>query len=180
MRLLGLPPPARAIVLPQVTLRAWCSADAAALPGLANDEDIARNLRDLFPHPYLPEHAERWVAHITAQPSWIFAMEVDGALAGGIGLHPFDDVYRYGAELGYWLARRHWGKGIATAAVSALVESAFTHTEFVRLQAGVFSWNRASMRVLEKAGFQLEGIRRRAVVKGDQLGDEHIYVRLRP
>lgn len=174
------PAPPTTIVLPSVTLRPWHLGDAAALPALANDGDVARNLRDVFPHPYLPAHAEGWVTHASAHPGWLFALEVAGALAGGIGLHPFDDVYRCGAELGYWLARPHWGQGIATAAVTALATAALRDTELVRLQAGVFSWNPASMRVLEKAGFHREGVRRRAVVKGGEIGDEHLYARLRP
>lgn len=57
------------------------------------------------------------------------------------------------AQLGYWLGEPFWGKGVATATARALVAHVFATLPFVRLAAGVFEWNQASMRVLEKAGF---------------------------
>ncbi|MFY0022190.1 GNAT family protein, partial [Acinetobacter baumannii] len=79
------------------------------------------------------------------------------------------------AEIGYWLAEPFWGQGIATEAVRQLVEYTFYYFDIVRLYAEVFETNKASMRVLEKNGFYLEGVRRKAVFKNGLLMDDFIW-----
>jgi len=109
-----------------------------------------------------------------------FAVVVDGAAVGGISLEPGEDVFRRSAEIGYWLGEPFWGRGIATEAVRAVSDYAFATFDVCRLEAGVFSWNAASARVLEKAGYVLEGRCRQAVVKDGRLGDRLLYALLRP
>ena len=87
-----------------------------------------------------------------------FAIEVDGAAVGGIGLRLGDDVHRRTAEIGYWLGIKHWGKGYATEAMHAVIDYAFTELEHKALQAGSRVTNPASRRVLEKCGFQWTGV----------------------
>ena len=89
-------------------------------------------------------------------------------------------MYRRTAEIGYWLAEPWRGRGIATDAVRALVPVAFRRFDIVRLQAGVFSNNPASMRVLEQCGFSREAVRERAIWKNGLLLDEVVYVRFGP
>jgi RimJ/RimL family protein N-acetyltransferase len=98
---------------------------------------------------------------------------------GGIGLHAFDDVYRHSAELGYWVAVAHWGRGFATEAVRAVVAHGFDDLGFERIQAGVYAWNEASSRVLVKSGFEFEGRLKRHAFKDGQYVDELMYARLR-
>lgn len=161
------------------TLRPWRSGDEASLVPHANDRRIWRNLRDRFPHPYTLHDATQWVRMASLMADSQFAIEVDGAAVGGIGFEQLDDVYRTGAELGYWLGASLWGRGIMTDAVRAVASHAFDTTDIQRLQAGVFSWNAPSMRVLEKAGFAREGTYRRAVLKDGEIGDLVVFVRLR-
>ena len=161
-------------------IREYRASDLEPLVRLANDPRIAANLRDVFPHPYTREAGEAWLAIATTQsPANAFVIEVDGEFAGGIGLVQKDDVYRRTAEIGYWLGAPFWGRGIATAAVRALVRHGFENPELERIHAGVFDWNPASARVLEKAGFTLEARHRRAVVKKGRVGDELVYSILR-
>jgi RimJ/RimL family protein N-acetyltransferase len=80
-------------------------------------------------------------------------------ILGGITLHHFDPM-RDGVEVGYWLFREARGRGVATRAVGALVEHAFDNG-LIRVEAHVRIGNRASERVLERLGFQREGVRRR-------------------
>jgi len=80
-------------------------------------------------------------------------------------------VFRRSAEIGYWLGEPFWGRGIATEALGAMTEYAFAHFDICRLEAGVFEWNPASARVLEKNGYVLEGRARLGVVKDGRLGD---------
>jgi len=105
------------------------------------------------------------------------AIEIDGEAVGGIGIHPLDDVKRSSAEIGYWLSESHWGKGIATDAVRSIVPVAFERYDIVRLQAGIFSSNPASMRVMEKCRFAREAIHRHAITKNGLVIDEVMYVR---
>ena len=87
------------------------------------------------------------------------------------------DVYRESAEIGYWLGAPYWGKGIATKAVALVTHYGFETLRLNRIFTGVFSFNKASMRVLEKNGFTKEGIFKRAVVKNGITYDEHRYAK---
>jgi ribosomal-protein-alanine N-acetyltransferase len=101
-------------------------------------------------------------------------------LVGVIGIYPQSDVYRGTAELGYWLGQPFWGKGIATAAVRRIVEFGFEELHLRRIFADVFASNPASRRVLEKAGFQLEGVRQLAIIKNEQIQDDYHYAIVNP
>jgi [ribosomal protein S5]-alanine N-acetyltransferase len=163
------------------TVRPWRADDAGTLQRQANDRRIWLNLRDTFPHPYTPEHAQQFLARVAAMaPPTFFAIAVDGEAAGGIGYMLHGDVERVAAEIGYWLGAVFWGRGIATAAVRALTAHAFaTHPELTRLYAVPFASNPASARVLQKAGYRLEGTMRRAVVKDGRVLDQWLYALLR-
>ena len=168
------------ISLAHALLRPWRSSDAESVARHANDREVWRNMRDRFPHPYTVKDARDWLAFAaTLPPGTNFAIDVGGAAVGGISFEPLADVFRVGAEIGYWLGREHWGRGIATEAVRAVSEHIFRHFDFIRLQASVFSWNPASARVLEKAGYTLEATNRRAMIKEGEVGDRWLYVRLR-
>ena len=167
--------------LDRCTVRPWADADRAALVRHANDREVWRNLRDRFPHPYTPEAAEQWLAYLApTDPLTHFAIEVDGEAAGGVGFEIGQDVHRRSAEIGYWLGRAVWGRGIATEALRAVTAWAFAHHDLVRLQACVFEWNPASERVLEKAGYVREATLKQAVSKDDATIDMLIYAMLRP
>jgi ribosomal-protein-alanine N-acetyltransferase len=161
-------------------LRPWQLDDAKALVAQANDRRISQNLRDAFPHPYTADDADRWLAVANKfDPPRNFAIVVDGDPAGGIGLVLKEDVYHRTAEIGYWLGEAYWGRGIATSAVRAMVDYAFAKFDLRRLYAGVFGWNSASARVLEKAGFTFEARLRQAITKGGRTTDELVYALVR-
>jgi RimJ/RimL family protein N-acetyltransferase len=162
-------------------IRDWEAGDAAELARHANDRRIWLNLRDGFPHPYALDDAERFIAKVAAaSPRTNFAIEVAGSAAGGIGYTVHVDVERVGAEIGYWLGVAHWGRGIATAALRAVTRHAFaTHHELRRLYAVPYTWNPASARVLEKAGYRLEGTLRESVLKDGKILDQWMYAILR-
>ncbi|WP_437735493.1 GNAT family N-acetyltransferase [Sorangium sp. So ce1335] len=165
---------------PSLTLRPFTPADADALTKNANDRRVWANLRDRFPHPYTRADAEAWIAHCAqAQPAEALAIVVDGEAAGAIGLERFGDVHRCTAEIGYWLGAAYWGRGLATEAVRALTRVGFEQLGLERIQAGIFDWNGASSRVLEKAGYAFEARMRRHVVKDGRVGDVLLYARVR-
>ncbi len=157
-------------------VRTWDPADATAIAPLADDREVWRNLRDAFPHPYTVADAEVFIARArTLSPPTLFCIEVDGAPAGGIGYAPRADVERFTAEIGYWLGRPYWGRGIMTAALRGVTAHALGPGGLERLFALPYAWNRASERVLAKAGYRLEGRLRRHSFKDGQFVDQPVY-----
>lgn len=162
------------------TLREWRPGDAESLAQHANNIKIWRNLHDAFPHPYTRADAEAWIKQTSAVASgMIFAIVVDGKAVGGIGIHPGTDVHRRTAMIGYWLSESYWGRGIATEALQAMTEHAFSKFDFARLEAYVFEWNLASTRVLEKAGYTREARLKKKVTKEGRTVDCFLYARVR-
>ncbi|MBC5800670.1 MAG: GNAT family N-acetyltransferase [Candidatus Eremiobacteraeota bacterium] len=140
------------------SLRTPTRLDSSSIAAHADDRDVWRILRDSFPHPYGITDANRWIDSLASEnPRYNFAIDVEGAIVGGIGLKPGQDIERYSAELGYWLGRAYWNRGIATAAVRLLCDYAFERLDLQRIFAVPISWNAASSRVLNKAGFHPEG-----------------------
>lgn len=161
-------------------LRSWRDDDVNALVAIANDADVARHLAsDNFPHPYTRDDARSWILRHKGAPEQ-YAIEVDGHLAGAIGVFPYSGAQRHVAHIGYWLGKAFWGRGIATAACGCMVKRMFDEAGFMRLETTVNAPNVASARVLEKNGFVLEGRKRAAVHVDDALCDVLVYALLRP
>jgi ribosomal-protein-alanine N-acetyltransferase len=162
--------------LPGCRIRSWRDGDQPSLARHANDLLVWRNVRDHFPHPYTVADADAWIARVVGHvPETQFAIEVNGEVAGGVGLMLQEDVARHSAEIGYWLGQAYWGRGIMTGVVRRMTRYGFTSLDLYRVYALVFEWNPASRRVLEKAGYVLEGRLRKAVIKDGQLLDQFVY-----
>ncbi len=165
-----------------VTLEPWRREFAPSIARYADNPRVADNLRDIFPCPYALSDAEAYIEeclHTDDSRELRYAIVVDGEAAGSITVTPQADVYRRSAELGYWLGEPFWGRGIMTRAVRQACEEAFGRYDIVRIYAEPYAYNRGSRRVLEKAGFTLEGVLRQSVTKNGQLYDSCIYARLR-
>jgi len=166
------------IRLERCTIREWRMDDAPSLAKHANNRRVWLGLRDAFPHPYTIEDANRFLqGSVAGAPRKNFCIEIDGVAVGGIGLRPGEDVHRHTAEFGYWLAEEFWGKGIMTEVVPAFVDYCFKEFSLNRIYAEPFSNNPASARVLEKAGFVLEGRLRKNVVNDGKVVDSLLYAR---
>jgi RimJ/RimL family protein N-acetyltransferase len=160
-------------------VRDWRPRDRESLLQFANDRRIWRNLTHKFPHPYTEADATAWFAFLARTPApthW--AVDVDAAAVGGIGVFVGEGVYAKSGQIGYWLGAPYWGRGIMTAAVRATSEHALARLGLVRLEAAVFAWNAPSMRVLEKCGFVREGVLRRSVFKDGAVIDSVLYARV--
>ncbi|HEX9964602.1 MAG TPA: GNAT family N-acetyltransferase [Allosphingosinicella sp.] len=142
----------------RLLLRPGWSQDAPALYQAIADERIVRNLATA-PWPYRPGDAEAWLAteRKPTEPSLLIFRRTDGPTeligAIGFGRRPTGEM-----EFGYWIVRRHWGRGYATEAGRALLAAARHGLRVARLDAGHFLDNPASGRVLEKLGFRPTGI----------------------
>lgn len=160
-----------------VRLRPFLPTDASTLAQHANDRAIWLNLRDRFPHPYTLKDAEWYVkfVHNEGRNDLHLCIEAADEAVGSISVLFQDDINRREAEIGYWLARSCWGKGIATAAVKALSDYMLAHFDICRLYATVFEYNPASARVLEKAGFVLEARLRKSITKAEQTVDGLLF-----
>jgi len=132
--------------------------DKQALVEHLGDLEVVRWLSNV-PHPYTLADAEDWIGIVAKSgtdeiPSFQLSVFMDDALIGGVGLrHLEDNVY----ELGYWLAREFWGKGIATEAVTALLRYAEQTLPDVKFVAHCMKGNLASSNVLDKLGFRVTG-----------------------
>ena len=141
----------------RLLLRPGWAEDAPALARAIADEQIVRNLATA-PWPYALKDAEAFLAspRDPVMPSFLIMERTEGAprVVGscGLGRRPSGAV-----ELGYWIARPHWGKGFATEAGRALIDIART-LKLSRLEGSHFVDNPASGRVLEKLGFVPTGL----------------------
>lgn len=162
-------------------IRELVYSDCESLAENANNEKVWNNLMDHFPHPYTPNDALAYINMVKAVSGWPmhFAIEMDGKAVGCIGFSSEGDVERVTAEVGYWLGEKYWGHGIMAKVVEDITRYAFMHFHYEKLYAIVFSYNPASMHVLQKAGYRLEAVLRKAAVKNGQLIDFYQFCRMR-
>ena len=161
-------------------IRPWSPTDAVALQRYANNRNIWINLRDAFPHPYTLEDAEAFLNLVTQEePQMTFAIATASEAIGCIGLRRGMDIHSQTAELGYWLGEPFWGQGIMSEAVTEFSRYAFSAFELQRIYAEPFESNRASVRVLEKAGFVCEARMTASIFKDGKVLDSFLYARLR-
>ena len=167
--------------LDSCVVRSFRMADAESLALHANNRKVWINLRDVFPHPYAVGDAKAFIeATLKKDPVTDFAIAVDDEAVGAIGFGLHGDVERVSAEIGYWLGEAFWGRGIATEALRAVTAHAMAEHGLTRIYAVPYEWNPASARVLEKAGYVLEGRMRRSAIKDGQIIDQLLYARTGP
>lgn len=163
-----------------ITLRDYESWDADRLVELANNENVSRYLIYTFPYPYTKEDAEWWIetgAHQNGAVTKVIQFE--HTFVGSVGITPQTGWRSHLAEIGYWLGERFWGRGIATEALRQMTERTFSESPFDKLFAPVLAPNAASMRVLEKNSYELEGILKKEVEKDGCRFDVHHYAKRR-
>ena len=168
----------------QVHLSEFRSSDKPALVQHLNDRGVYdRTLR--IPFPYTDATADEWlalVARITGQqgrPVQFAIRSADDALIGACGFDGFQVGKSHRGEVGYWLAKPLWGRGIMTAVVQRVCRHAFEEFGLVKIIAHVYSLNTASARVLEKCGFHEEGFLRKHFPKDGQFLDARLFALLK-
>ncbi|MDE5824275.1 MAG: GNAT family N-acetyltransferase [Lachnospiraceae bacterium] len=163
-------------------IRKWQIADALNLAELLNNKNILDNLRDGLPYPYTTKDAEDYIqAMVSADQdkTFAFALTVDDKPVGSIGVFRCENIHFRTAEMGYYIGEDYWGKGLGTSAVIQVCDYMFGYTDIIRIFAEPFAYNAASCRVLEKAGFQFEGLLRSNAVKNGKVLDMKMYSRIK-
>lgn len=129
--------------LPTEVTRVLTSRTTAALPGPWHGD-------------FDDDRAKEWIAQRDAESPTLLALEVESGRCVGLVIIAELPLAPSGIDIriGYVLAEEAWGRGIATELVEGLVEWARGHPSVHRLSAGVEVTNRASVRVLDKAGFE--------------------------
>ena len=159
-------------------LREWKIGDALDLVAAINNKKVLDNLRNGIPYPYTEKDATEFIATTLSadkETRFVFAICFGDKAIGSIGVFRRDNVHRYTAEIGYYIAEPYWGKGITTEAVRQMCAYIFKNTDIVRIFAEPYAHNSASCRVLEKAGFQFEGVLRQNAIKNGQFVDMRMY-----
>lgn len=162
-----------------INLRSLQKLDVSALIYHLNDDRVTKYLSSRIPSPYTREDAIWWVESGSKETGVARAIDYNGTFCGVIGAYKKEFEYSHSAEIGYWLGYEHWNKGIATEALTDFTKYIFETTEIKRLFNPVTSLNIASARVLEKAGYELEGVLRMAVAHEGSYVDELLYANVR-
>jgi len=161
-----------------IVLREYTDADRERLVSLANNQNVSRYLMYTFPYPYTLKDAEWWIGTGSKQNGIIArVVEYQGLFVGGVGIKQQSGWRDHLGEIGYWVAENYWGKGIATAAARQMTDYGFTTRNFRKLYAPVLAPNIASMRVLEKCGYQREAILKVEAQKNGTYFDIHHFAR---
>lgn len=161
----------------EITLEKWKKEDAYDLMRICNETDRTY-LSNRLPYPYTEENAGWWLNMVSESEGkrGIFrSVRVDGEIVGNITVEQKEDVFVKDAELGYLLLPDMWSKGIMSEAVRRICEIAFKELDIVRITGQVYEPNAASRRILEKNGFELEGILKKAVFKEGKIWNLCVY-----
>lgn len=154
--------------------------DKPLLVKYLNDKNIyGRTLR--IPSPYTLEDAQHWINHVKKETKSFKKLKQfvirnkKLELIGGVGFHTKYGPDSHIDEIGYWLGKDFWNKGIMTKTVKKFCEFGFKNLSLERIEAAVFEDNYASCKVLENAGFQFEGVLRNYVKKDGKLLNCKLY-----
>ena len=163
-------------------IRKWKLSDAKDLASVISNKKIQDNLRDGLPYPYTEQDATDYISAMLSEDeneTFAFAITIDNKAIGSIGAFRQKNIHRHTAEIGYYIAEEYWGKGLMTEAVKQICSYIFDKSNIVRIYAEPFSYNKASCRVLEKAGFLYEGTLRSNAIKKGKTIDMLMYSRLK-
>lgn len=151
---------------------------------IGNDENVS-NMTLRMPFPFTYKDLEKYIAlaiDVNKKPNSIMLIQVGGKSSGFINIHnyePNDGFFKHKANIGYWLARTHWNKGIMTKVIKAYTDFCFSKDGFGihKISASTFANNIASQNCLLKNNFHLEGTFKDHYVKNEKFIDAKIYAK---
>lgn len=155
----------------KIELKIPTAEDKEGLIDVCNAVD-RKYLSERLPNPYTNESADWWINMIAENDGktgvWR-VIYVDGRLVGNISVEKKEDVYKKDGEIGYLLLTEYWSQGIMTKAAKQICRIAFEQLDIIRITGVYYEPNAGSGRVLEKVGFEHEGLKKNAVCKGDKI-----------
>lgn len=163
----------------RIALRQLEKTDAQPIYEHAKDWKVSRYLSNL-PHPYRLKHAEEFIkkAKLWDKKKTGYALGIElkqtGQIIGIIGLSEVDQKHKR-AVIGYWLGRKHWGKGLAKEALRLMLKFGFRKLGLLRIHGQVMKPNSRSAKLLKKAGFVLEGKMRKHYIKKGKRMDVLVF-----
>jgi RimJ/RimL family protein N-acetyltransferase len=161
-----------------ISLHTWTAGDRESLMALCNAVDRTF-LSDRLPNPYTEADADWWLGMVAENDGkdgvWR-SIWVDDKLVGSISVERKADEEHNVGEIGYMILTPWWSKGIGTEAVRQICGIAFQELALERIIGEVFPENLASARVLEKNGFQMDGTKAGAVVKGGKAMGVRVFI----
>lgn len=166
------------VVDTKIRLRDFKLSDKDTLVRLANNKNMSQYLMDTFPCPYTEEDALWWIETGSKEgDAFNRVIEYKDEFAGSIGLLPQSGWRSHISQIGYWLGEPYWNKGIATTSVKIMTKIGLEDMGYRKLYAPVLAPNLASMRVLEKVEYSLEGVLKSEVFKNGQYFDIYHYAK---
>ena len=157
--------------------------DAPALQRYADDRDVWQNLFDGFPSPYSIADATAWCNGGSRAPhqGYVWGIDFDDEIIGCISVRPDDGWLGCNAEVGYWIGKPFWRRGITSAALNKVCGWAWeTMPKLTRIYAPIFLRNVGSQAVAKSCGFELEGILRSSAIKAGEVIDRTQWALMRP
>ncbi|HBP01216.1 MAG: Acetyltransferase [Candidatus Moranbacteria bacterium GW2011_GWE1_49_15] len=164
-------------------LRTPKMSDAKDVAKNINNKNVSRNLSSAVSFPYVPKDAKQYIGKVLKElkeerpSSFILYIEIEGEVVGSIGAHHIEQGHK--AEMGFWLAEQHWGKGIMPEAVEAFMKHVFKKFKLKRIFAKAYAHNKGSMRVMEKVGMEFEGIEKKGALKDGKYLDCYVYAKVK-
>ncbi len=160
-----------------LSLRPLKLSDAESIAKYANNKNVWINLTDMFPHPYYVNDA---VSFINSQkdinPPQVFAIIYKIKAVGTVGLSISSENKELCVDLGYWIGEKFWNKGIMTQVIKEMLKFGFkTYKTVDCISAYVFTYNKASIRILEKAEFVRDNKMNKSISKGGEKKELYYY-----
>jgi len=167
----------------RLILRAWSEKDVDDLIEGLNDLRVSKWLLRV-PNPYTKKDAERWIKYChendkkgKKRDSYYFAIELksEKKVIGGVDLERINK-FRGTAGGGIWISAKYHGHGYGAEAFGERIKFAFDKLKLRRIENGYFKGNPSSLKMQEKFGYKLEGMKRRALkcVADGKIKDEYI------
>lgn len=164
----------------RIILRTLKKSDAKSIQENLNNKEVSKYTR-IIPYPYTLRHAQDFIKIAqqtigSSREDYSFGIEIKETrkIIGVVSLTHIDYQNR-NAEVGYWLGKKYWGKGLAKEALFGILNFGFNNLKLFRIYANVMHPNIASVKLLEKAGFKFEGRMRKSILKDGEWLDELRY-----
>jgi len=163
-------------------LRPMKKSDAADYAKYGSNKKISRNMLRM-PYPVTLKYAKDRIKKAQKEykkkkPDFFnWAIEVDKEFCGWVSINRI--VWGHKASIGYWLAEKYWARGLMTEIVKAATDFGFKKFKLKRISAEVFPFNLASARVLQKNGYQQEGLLRKNFLKGKKYLDAYLFAKVK-